>query len=774
MILRCTGWLLLAALCLSPALADDVLISESEQQPVTQIPFLEGAVTIDGNLNEPQWQQARVISLDYVTRPYNNTKPPVSTQVKLFEDGETLHVAFIAEDPDPEQIRAFFRDRDKVWSDDLVGIKLDTFNNGRLAYQFFINPLGVQADAIQNEMTGNESDSWNAIWESAGVINDNGYVVEVAIPLRIMNFEEGERTKLWGAEFVRFYPRQERLRIANIPWDRNDACTLCQLSDVKGFEQATQGKNLALVPTLVLGKGRSRDPFSSNEWDDIEVVEPGLDVKWGITPEMSLQATLNPDFSQVEADDAQVNINNTFALFFDERRPFFVENADYFSSNQRLVYTRNIGSPDYGLKLTGQKERHTFGVFMADDANTTFIVPGNLGSGIAVLEDESLNGALRYRFDYDNDLSIGSVTTFRQAGDYHNFVNGLDVKYRLTQQDTLRAQYVVSNTQYPENLYTNFCGNDCSEADDLSETAIRTRQTEAFSGTAWRVNYRHEEQDWFFRADRYENDAGFRADLGFETKADYNKTVVGGGYFWWNENSWWNRIRLNGDWDLTHNDNGEVLERELEAYVSIRGMWQSFLELGTVRRERVGLRHDPSTLAVTGNTDRFDEQSVSVYAETRPNPTLFVSTFVRKGDQIDFANNRLGKQLFVESMIDVNLGKHTQLRFTQLYSNLDVASDTLFTARISDLRLTYQLDARQFVRLIGIYNNTHRNQDNYQFDVKPVTRTLGGQLLYSYKLNPLTRFFVGVSSAAVEENPLTGLTTTNKSVFMKFSYAWLY
>ncbi|MFS1702853.1 DUF5916 domain-containing protein [Alteromonas sp. AMM-1] len=772
--LRSTGWLLLAALCLNPALANDLLISGTEQQTVTHIPFIEGEVTIDGKLNETQWQHAQVISLEYVTRPYNNTIPPVATQVKLFEDGETLHIAFIAEDPDPQQIRAFFRDRDKVWSDDLVGIKLDTFNNGRLAYQFFINPLGVQADAIQNEMTGNESDSWNAIWESAGVINDHGYIVEVAIPLRIMNFEEGERSKLWGAEFIRFYPREERLRIANIPWDRNDACSLCQLGDVKGFEQATQGKNLALVPTLVLGKGRSRDPFSSNQWDDIEVVEPGLDIKWGITPEMSLQATLNPDFSQVEADDAQVSINNTFALFFDERRPFFVENADYFSSNQRLVYTRNIGSPDYGLKLTGQKERHTFGVFMADDANTAFIVPGNIGSGVAVLEEESLNGALRYRFDYNNDLSVGSVTTFRQAGDYHNFVNGLDVKYRLTQQDTIRAQYVVSNTQYPDDLYLNFCGDDCTTKEDFSETALRTRLTEAFSGTAWRVNYRHEEQDWFFRADRYENDAGFRADLGFETKADFNKSVVGGGYNFWNEGSWWNRIQLKGDWDLTHNDNGELIERELEATFNIRGKWQSYLELGAVKRERVGLRRDPSTLAVTGNTDRFEEQSVNVYVETRPNPTLFVSTFASKGDQIDFANNRLGNELFVESMIDVNLGKHTQVRFTQLYSNLDVAGATLFTARISDLRLTYQLDTRQFVRLIGIYNNTHRNQSNYTFEVQPVTRTLGGQLLYSYKLNPLTRFFVGVSSAAVEENPLTGLTTTDKSVFMKFSYAWLY
>ncbi|MDC8829811.1 carbohydrate binding family 9 domain-containing protein [Alteromonas gilva] len=740
---------------------------------LNHIPFIAGEVAIDGKANEAQWQHAQVITLDYVTRPYINTAAPVKTEVRIFENGETLFIVFIASDPEPENIRAFFRDRDQVWSDDLVGLKLDTFNNGRLAYQFFANPLGVQTDAVENEMTGNESDSWNAIWESAGAINTQGYIVEMAIPLRVMNFKEGERNKIWGAEFVRFYPREERLRIANIPLDRDNACALCQLGQVAGFEQATQGRNLALVPTLVLGKGRERDPFSSSSWQDYEVTEPGLDIKWGITPEMSLQATLNPDFSQVEADDAQVSINNTFALFFSERRPFFVENADYFSSNQNLVYTRNIGAPDYGVKLTGQTGKHTFGVFLADDANTTFLIPGNLGSGVAVIDDESINGALRYRFDYNNDFSVGTVTTLRQSGDYHNHVNAIDVKYRLTQQDTIRAQYVSSDTQYPEGLVDKFCADDCSKPGDYSETALRVQKNGSFTGSAWRLNYRHEVRDWYFRADHYANDKDFRADLGFETKADYHKSVLGTGYYWWNENSWWNRIRLNGDWDITHNDEGELIEREVEAYASIRGRWQSFVEIGAVRRERVGLRHDASQLTITGNTDRFEETSGSVYVEARPNPTWFFSTFVRRGDQVDFANNRLGEQTFLESRLDVNIGKHAQLRVKHIYSDLDVADKALFTARISDIRLTYQLDARQFVRFIGIYNNTSRNRDNYTFAVTPQTRSLGGQLLYSYKLNPLTRFFIGVASAASEEEPLDGLTTSEKSVFMKFSYAWL-
>ncbi len=349
----------------------------------------------------------------------------------------------------------------------------------------------------------------------------------------------------------------------------------------------------------------------------------------------------------------------------------------------------------------------------------------------------------------------------------------MDAKFRLTGQDTLRAQWVYSDTRYPSSLYRDFCSNDCQSPQDKNETVLRTDKPGSFGDKAWRVNYLHEQKDWFVRVDHYANGADFRADLGFETKVDFHKSVVGAGYLWWHDDSWWNRIRINGDWDITHNDKGELIEREVEAYASVRGRYQSFVELGRTERERVGLRIDDAVLAVTGNTDRFDEVTHSMYIETRPNPYVFLSQYLRVGDQVDFANNRLGEQIYSETQMDMNLGEHTQVRLRHTHSDLDVADAPLFTARLSDVRMTYQFNARQYLRLIVAYSDIQRNTDNYRFEVDAQSSSLNGQLLYSYKLNPLTKFFVGASSGAVEHDALQGLTETSKSVFMKISYAWL-
>lgn len=738
-----------------------------------KIPFVEGAAVLDGVLDEPQWQSAAVQQLTYVTEPFENTAAPVRTDVFIYEDGTSLFVAFKAYDPNPESIRAFYRDRDLIFGGDMVGVKLDTFNDSRLAYQFFVNPYGVQADVIENEMTGRESEAWNAIWESAGQIDADGYVVEIALPLRTMNFNEGERTKTWGAEFLRFYPREDYLRISNLPRDRDNACILCQLGEVSGFENATQGNNLAIVPTVVAGKSRSRDIYSTRDWTYDDNQEVGLDVNWGITPEITLQATLNPDFSQVEADVAQLSINNTFALFFDEQRPFFTENADYFSSNLNLVYTRNIGSPDYGAKVTGRLGDHSVGVFIANDESTTFLVPGNIGSSVAELAQSSTNTALRYRYDMSEDLSIGLVSTLRKADDYHNYVNGIDARYLITDTDTLRAQFVVSDTQYPTDLFRDFCEADCEDQQDYSEEALRTFSDEAFTGQAFRINYRHEERDWFFRADHYSNGEDFRADLGFVSRVDRHTSVIGGGYYWWNENSWWNRIRINGDWDIAHNDDGELIEKEIEGYVSIRGDYQSFFEIGYMKRDRVGLRLNPQSLAIDDNTDLFTEKQWRVFFETQPNEVLYMNVFSSVGDAIDFSNNRLGERLFMEGEVELNLGQHLFVGGYFLYSDFEVENQPLFTAKILDTRFTYQFDARQFLRLIVAYSDIDRNPANYLTAVDQESQDLGWQLLYSYKVNPLTKFFVGVSDASFNDDSLRRLTSAEQSVFMKFSYAWL-
>lgn len=757
--------------------------AQSQTETPMAIPNMQGEMILDGDFNEAQWQQARLVTLDYVTRPFENTTPPVKTEVRIIENSETLYVAFKAFDPDPEAISAFYRDRDRVWRDDLVGLKLDTFNDSRLAYQFFANPFGIQSDSIENEMTGRESDSWDAIWESAGKITEDGYQVEMAIPLQILNFKEGEEDKIWGAEFVRFYPRAERFRISNLPYDRNNSCNLCQLSDVSGFKGAQQSQNLALIPTLVAGKGRSRDPADSLEWEDSDNQEIGLDVKWGITPEISLQATFNPDFSQVEADAAQVSINNTFTLFFGERRPFFLENADYFSTNFNLVYTRNIGAPDYGAKVTGRMDEHTLGVFVANDESTTFLVPGNLGSSVAVLDEESINLALRYRYDYSDELSIGVVSTLRDSDNYHNYLFGIDSKYQITDQDSLRVQFIGSETHYPVDLFREFCGDDCTEAEDFTETTLRLRKDEEFTGSGYRINYRHENRDWNFRLDRYSNGEDLRADLGFVSRVDRTTSVIGGGYNWYSENSWWNRINVFGDWDIAHTDDGEVLEKEAEIYVGVNAKYQSFFEFGVLKRDKVGLRQlgdnmvsnnsNADLLRVDGSATMFTEESASMYFQIRPKPQFFFDTFMRYGDQIDFDNNRLGKQLYVESEVNWSIGKHLQLEVEHTYVDLEVDDAQLFTANLTDARLTYQFDQRQFLRLIVIYSDIDRNPANYTFDVNENSRSMGTQLLYSYKVNPLTKFFVGYSDAGFKNDTVTSMTVSEQSVFMKFSYAWL-
>ena len=431
---------LLAALFSVSALAD------------IHIPKTTDSISIDGDLSDAGWAHANKVQITINSWPADNTPAPVATEVLLMENGEYFYLAFKAKDPDPSQIRAFLKDRDNVWEDDLVGIKIDSYNDQKLAYQFFSNPLGVQADAIENEVTGDESDAWDGIWESVGKLTSDGYQVEIAIPLRILNFNDRLALQQWGIELVRFYPRDVKHRLSSNKIERANPCWICQMRVATGFSGAKQGSHFSVVPSLVTGASQQRDvtPDAKTDWQTEPNSEVSLDLKWGITPDINLNATLNPDFSQVEADVAQVSMNDTFSLFFDEKRAFFLDNKDYFSSPLDLVYTRNIGAPDIGAKLTGKQQQHSFAFFAANDEKTTFIVPGNLGSDVAVLDEESTNAVLRYRYDLNADLSLGWISSLRQSDSYHNNLSGLDLKYKVTEQDELVLQYLYSDSAYSE------------------------------------------------------------------------------------------------------------------------------------------------------------------------------------------------------------------------------------------------------------------------------------------------------------------------------------
>ena len=727
------------------------------------IPRVTPAVVVDAELNEPQWQQALEMPILYDTKPAENTPAPVKTMARVMEDGEFLYISFVAEDPDPSQIRAYYRDRDKMWDDDSIGIKLDTYHDSKLAYQFFVNALGVQGDAIENEITKTESDAWDGIWHSAGKITATGYQIEVAIPLRLLNFNDRLDLQRWKLELLRFYPRDVRHRLSSNKIEREDPCWICQMQTVEGFRGVQQSNHFTLVPSLVMGVEQQRDvaPEGNSDWQSDRNIEPSLDVKWGITPDISLNATLNPDFSQIEADEAQVSMNDTFALFFDEKRPFFLDNADYFSSPLDLVYTRNVSSPDAGLKLTGRVDQQSFAVFAANDKDTTFIIPGNISSDLGYINAKSDNAVLRYRYDLNPKLSLGWISTLRSSDDYHNYVHGLDLKYQATAQDKVVAQLLHSDSAYPQQLAAQFDGE------------AKLRLGEDLSGVGQYLAYEHESRSfvWYSRYLGYSE--GFRADMGYMPQTDWNKYVHGASYQWFSETNWWNNIELRGDWDISHSQAGELLEKEAEAELIVHGPLQSELSLMLTERDRVGSRLDGSRLVVDANSQLFTEHTIGTYALVQPWSGVYIEVESEFGDKLDFRNNRLGDGLEIAPEIRWNANMHAQVALRHTYRTLDADDAEVFTANLTDLRLSYQFSVRSFVRLALIYSDIRQNPANNLGPVTEQSEDLGMQLLYSYKLNPQTLFFAGYSDHAYSDDEIQQLTRDDRSVFLKFSYAWM-
>jgi hypothetical protein len=719
-----------------------------EARPPHAITRATSAIQVDGRLDEAAWQEAAVIDVDVETRPAENTPAPVKTECLITHDDDHLYVAFRAQDPDPKQIRAHLSDRDKAFDDDFVGIVLDPFNDERRAFEFFVNPFGIQMDMFMDDVGGNEDESWDAIWASAGRVTETGYEVEIAIPFSSLRFPRTEGDQIWGFDALRFYPRTNRLRLAGQPMDRNVNCYLCQISKMSGFAGVTPGRNLELAPTVTSNRtdvrGLSTQGSSFAE-GDVES-EVGVTGKWGITPNLTLNGAINPDFSQVEADAAQLDINTTFALFFPEKRPFFLEGADFFRSPFEAVFTRNVADPSWGVKVTGKEGKNAMGVFVAQDEQTNLIIPGSQSSQGFGLDMETTDAVLRYRRDLGASSTVGALLTSREGSGYFNRLGGFDGLYRFTESDSFRGQYLRSQTEYPATIF--------------SDTRLR-QPAGTLEDDALYLGYDHSSRNWNGYL-RYE-DVGdaFRADMGFMPQVDYTFKLAGLGHIWHGEpDDWWTRANLGGDWDERKDQAGNLLERELEFWANLNGPLQSYFELAGGQRERVfeGIS--------------FDETFGSVFMEMQPTGNLSTYFLARFGDQVDFDNVRPGEMLLLEPSVRLLLGHSVRMRLTHTYQTLDVEGGELFAANLSQLTAVYQFNARTFVRLITQYLDLQRDPELYLFPVDETTQTLFNQLLFSYKLNPQTVLFAGYSDNSFADDRID-LTRTSRTFFLKVGYAWV-
>lgn len=720
------------------------LAAAQEEKPPVRVSRATSAIKVDGSLDEPAWASAAVIDLLYETRPAENQPPPVKTECLITYDDDLVYVAFRAYDPDPSRIRAHLSDRDSAYSDDFVGIALDTFNDERRAFEFFVNPLGVQMDLFNDGVSSNEDESWDALWWTAGKITGDGYVVEIAIPFSSLRFPRAQGEQTWGFDALRFYPRQQRHRLASQPYDRNVSCYLCQISKMTGFAGATPGRNVELDPTVTAVRTdvRADSPGGGLVEGSVES-DLGLTGKWGVTPNLTLNAAINPDFSQVEADAAQLDINTTFALFFPEKRPFFLEGADFFRTPFEAVFTRNVSDPAWGLKLSGKEGKNAMGVFVAQDDRTDILIPGAESSDAVSLDAQSTDAVLRYRRDLGEHSALGALLTSRDGDGYSNHLAGLDGLVRLGDSGSLRGQYLRSRTEYPSRVVSDF-GQPAGSQDD-----------EAFY-----LGYNYTSRDWYGYA-RYE-DVGelFRADMGFMPQVDYTYKLAGIEREWYFKSDQWTQAALGGEWGERKDQAGRLLDRKLKFWLSANGPRQAFVWIDGGTRDQV----------FKGVS--FDQTFFHLYSEIDPTGNLFINVEGKLGDQVDFANTRAGKIRQVEPSFRYLPGRHVRIRLSHLLQQLDVEGGRLFDANLSQLTLIYQFNTRTFVRLISQYTGIQRDPGLYTFPVDAKTEALFNQLLFSYKLNPQTVLFAGYSDNSFGDERID-LTRKDRTFFLKVGYAWV-
>ncbi|MBN1831780.1 MAG: carbohydrate binding family 9 domain-containing protein [Deltaproteobacteria bacterium] len=731
---------------------DDGITINVGDTPI-RIPRIETAVKIDAILDEEAWQKAVKINANIEVRPGENIPSPVKTEACLAYDRENLYVAIIAYDPEPSKIRAHISERDKIGSDDWVLILFDTFNDQQRTYDFMCNPLGIQHDMIE---TPNGNGEYDAIWDSDGRITDEGYIVEMAIPFNSLPFQNSEGDQIWGFDVVRSYPRTVRHHIGAFPRDRNNNCYMCQSLKLVGFKGVKPGKNLELDPTFSALITQERENITSGPFKQKERnIEPGITARWGITPNIMLSGTLNPDFSHVESDALQIDINTKFPLYYSEKRPFFLEGAEIFRGRFNLVHTRTLAEPAWGIKVTGKEGKHTLGFFSAHDRVTPLVFPGSEGGNDTTLSTKSIGTVLRYKYDVGESSFIGTTVTDREGDEYHNRLVSIDGELKFTAKDQFNFQAVASNSAYPKDI-----------ADEFDQPYGD------FSGSAYRVNYDHHTDKYSVFARYEEVDPDFRADMGFMTRAGYDYNEIGGEYRWrQGPDHWYNLISIYAGHEMRRDSLGNTLHKVYGTQLYYNGPLESYF----------GIYSEFGKEGYNGK--EYDADEFFVWGGITPNGSTTLNFEISAGDQIDYDNSRHGKQYTINPSIEQKIGRHFTLYVDHRFQKMTVNSMKLYDANVTNARLTYHFNRRTFLRVNLQHVDYSRNLDNYleenreNFDAN--NRNLFTQLLFSYQINPQTVFYLGYSDNYLNRDYTDemgrlddGLIQTNRTFFTKIGYAW--
>lgn len=743
---------------------------------VARVPAHDTTAVIDGSLDEPVWQAAARLTGFSSYLPFDGRPAPDSTEVLVWYSPSAIWFgirAFEAHGP----VHATLAARDRIDSDDYVQLLIDPFNDRRRAFIFGVNPLGVQADGTRTDGGGSGAPnargqtfggnppanidlSTDFVFESKGRVTDSGYEVEVRIPLTSIRFQ-GSDPQDWAFQVIRF-AQHSGYQETWTPARRGAQSLLVQSGTLSGFSGLRRDQVVELNPEFTSLRGGQR---VADDWRTTTDNSLGGNLRWRIAPNLTLNGTVRPDFSQVEADAAQVPGDARFALFFSEKRPFFVDGIEQFDTPDLLIYTRRIVQPDAAVKLSGKLGKTSLAMMSALDSRDAS------SSG----DDRPLYNLLRLRRDVSSASTMGVTLTDRTEGDYFNRVAAADTRILFQREYSFAAHVAVSRTRDANGTHTaplwNFSSN---------RTGLRFGYLYSLSGTA----------------------PDFAASSGFVPRTDFVKGSFYNRYSFYGQpgsliESWLIRQGLDGLWlydKFRHGDAVQETKFQLENVLNLRGGW--IVSLTPVAE---GFLFDPrryqaytvESSGVTVDTIAFtpSPRTQALYGLLRvntPQYSLFSGRFTSfLGRDVDFFETAPAHRTDVTADIDFRPSDQLRLTTSYLYSRITRWRDNsmLSSASVPRLKLEYQLSRPLFLRFVGQYDNRRRDalrdpQTNEPLLINDVvagrqdTRDFRVDWLVSYLPSPGTVVFAGYGASLTEQDAFrfSNLERVRDGFFLKISY----
>jgi hypothetical protein len=747
---------------------------------------------IDGRLDDPIWRTAARITEFFQQRPLEGAPASEQTEVLIAYDSQNIYFGIHAYYSDLKLIRASRVDRDQTARDDTVRVYMDPFLDQQRAYVFSVNAYGVQSDAVlragegtgggaSGQLTvggvrgeryvspvaggrstslvrglldrlkppsppenhtsgGNRSGapgdaSWDALFESAGQLVDDGWTAEMAIPFKSLRYPSrapGEVHR-WGFQIERTIDSKDE-SVVWAPISRNVLGMLRQMGMLEGMTNLSTSRNLELLPTFTAISGQTLN-LQTAAYDKVTQPEAAINVKYGITPNLTFDLTYNPDFSQIESDRPQIEVNQRFPVFYPELRPFFLEGQEIYQIAApfplAVVHTRTLVDPRYGAKLTGKVGNTSIGFLVTDDE-----APGNVdASGVTA---KTFLGRVRY--DLYSESHIGVIVTDREFGDSYSRLGGLDGVFR-----------VGANTRF---RFT------ALNADRRSATGASR------NGHLLDFNLHKESRHLVYDVEHNEIHPQFGTDLGFVRRSDQKQTTGMVAYRWWPETwliNWEPRLQYERNYDY----NGVLQDEGLSGRLQFQ-FAKNIYTYVNVNRDMERYR----------DID-FWKTRYSIGANANSSRRVSVGFSRWKGDQIRFIDNP-----FLGSDEQLNL-LATLRPFSRLQSDVnfntsrfvDVRTNTeVFDVKLLRTRTTYQFTGRLLLRHIMEYDSFERRS--------------GHNLLATYRVNAGTVFFVGYDDhhgpglelhfhddegiAHYHVAPTGPTVRTNRAIFVKLAYLFRY